>query len=112
MTITPATIEVDRKQARELYQKYKAHVHYSQPIDREIQRTYQLIAQGRMVIRALESIKAAGVNDRGLPVLAILRADFTHCHCDVHNDGRAWFGPGRHHWRSRGKEPLPAPGVA
>ena len=38
-------IVVDRVKARKLYRKYRAHQHYSKPIGKEIQRTYQLIAQ-------------------------------------------------------------------
>ena len=40
-------LAIDRDRARELYRDYKTHAHYSEPIDWEIQRTYQLIAQGR-----------------------------------------------------------------
>src|SRR5262249_15651449 len=56
------------------------HQHYSTPIDAEIQRTYQLVAQGRMVIKALESITLAGVNEKGWPKLAIMRADLEQCY--------------------------------
>lgn len=64
-------IEVDREKARELYRAYKTHQHYQQPLDAAIQRAYQLIAQGRVIIKALESIRAAGVGADGLPKLAI-----------------------------------------
>ncbi|MEM8936627.1 MAG: hypothetical protein AAGC77_09495, partial [Pseudomonadota bacterium] len=56
---------------------YKKHRHYSNPIDRESQRTYQLIAQGKTVIRAIQSIKNAGVDEQGRPHLAIARATAT-----------------------------------
>lgn len=77
MTIQPHHVQIDRDQAKELYRAYKAHVHYSEPIDREIQRTYQLVAQGRVVIKVIDSLKAAGVDDKGLPKLALARADVT-----------------------------------
>lgn len=67
ITLAPA-------RARELYRAYKTHRYYSTPIDRECQRAYQLIAQGKMVIRAIESIKRAGLDDQGRPRLAIARA--------------------------------------
>jgi hypothetical protein len=73
------TIKLDPETARDLWRQYKKHQHYSEPIDREIQRAYQLIAQGRLVIRAIESIKVAGLNDEGLPKLAIARADAESC---------------------------------
>lgn len=72
-------IRMRKGRARELWRAYKTHQHYSEPIDWEVQRTYQLIAQGRVVIRALESIKAAGLNENGLPRLAIVRADAKEC---------------------------------
>lgn len=96
-------IVIDRKEARELYQQYKKHQHYSDPIDHEIQRAYQLIAQGRMVIRALESIKAAGVFESGLPKLAITRADVKRIYCRISQDGGAEMYPnvgGRSQWAS------------
>jgi hypothetical protein len=92
-------IGLDPRHARDLYREYKKHQHYSQPIDWEIQRTYQLIAQGRMVIRALESVKAAGVNEAGLPKLAICRAGAQECFLEYWADGRVRFTPReRGHW--------------
>ncbi len=101
-------IVIDRKQALELYRKYKIHQHYSQPIDKEIQRTYQLIAQGRVVIKALESIKQAGLNEQGLPKLAIARADMTRCHLRLQNDGGAIMA--KHVWaRDNGRTRIEFP---
>jgi hypothetical protein len=70
---------VERTEARALYRKYREHQHYAKPIDWEIQRTYQLIAQGRVVIRAIDSIIKAGLNGQYLPRLALVRADATQC---------------------------------
>jgi hypothetical protein len=91
-------IVVDRVEARALYRKYREHQHYSTPIDWEIQRTYQLIAQGRLVIRALDSITAAGVGEDGYPKLAIIRADARDCFLRYDPDGRVVFAAD---WRSR-----------
>ena len=92
-------VELDRAKAKQLYRKYKEHQHYSTPIDREIQRAYQLLAQGRMVIKALESITLAGVNAQGWPKLAIMRADQEQCYFDPAYNGnggvfqsRRWGG--------------------
>ena len=82
-------LTLDPKEARELYRAYKKHQHYSEPIDDAIRRTYQLIAQGRMVIRALESVKAAGLDAKGWPKLAICRADIQVCHLTLWRDGTA-----------------------
>lgn len=70
---------VDRAEARRLWRDYRKHQHYSAPIDAEIQRTYQLIAQGRVIIKAIESIVEAGLDQEDLPKLAIVRADAEHC---------------------------------
>jgi hypothetical protein len=72
-------ITVDRAEAAALYRKYREHASYSQPIDWEIQRTYQLLAKGKLVIKALDSVVAAGVNEAGLPKLAIASATAKAC---------------------------------
>lgn len=80
-----ALTQVDRESARELWQKYQTHKHYQNPADAEIAAIYKRIAQGKTVIRALESIKAAGLNAEGFPNLAICRADMAEC----------WWRPSR-----------------
>lgn len=72
-------IVLDRDRARDLWRDYRKHQHWSQPIDREVMHTYQALAQGRMVIQALESIVKAGVDDGGLPRLAMVRANAQQC---------------------------------
>jgi len=72
-------IAIDKKQARELYQKYKTHQHYESELDWEVKRTYQLIAQGKIIIQAIESIKQAGVDAKGLPKLALANATARAC---------------------------------
>lgn len=88
-------VVVSRPKARELYREYKKHVHYQEPMDAEIQRAYQLISQGRVVIQAIESIKRAGLDDDAMPKLAIARADQTKCHLELWGDGSARFEPDR-----------------
>ena len=80
-------IALSQADARDLYRQYKDHRHYSTPIDDEIRRTYRAISQGKVVIQALESIKAAGLNDKGLPKLAIGRADLSEIFLDANSDG-------------------------
>ena len=46
-------VTLDRAEARALYRQYKAHLHCSKPVDRECMRAYQLLAQGKLVIKAL-----------------------------------------------------------
>lgn len=87
-------IEVTRSKARELYRKYKQHQHYSEPIDHEIQRTYQLIAQGRVVIRAVQSVISAGLGEDGWPRLALANATHQSVTCHMEKDGRTVFHKG------------------
>jgi hypothetical protein len=74
-TMETETLTFDRIKARELWRAYRTHQHYAKPIDQEIARTYHLIAQGRLMIRAIDSIIKAGLDEQGLPKLAIVRAD-------------------------------------
>lgn len=87
------SITLDRGEARTLFREYKKHLHYSQPIDREVMRAYQLLAQGRLVIKAIESVVAAGVNEAKLPKLAICRADAVECRLLTRHDGSATMTP-------------------
>lgn len=99
-------VEVDRQRALELYREYKKHAHYSKPIDRECQRAYQLLAKGRLVIRALESVRLAGVKaigtDAGFPKLALCRADAVSCKVSMNPNGSADMHAGDVERRSRG----------
>lgn len=88
-----ATISMTKTKARELYREYKKHQHYSEPIDLELQRTYQLLAQGKTIIQALESIKTAGLDEKGYPKLAIARADQREVFCTTWNSGACEFRP-------------------
>jgi hypothetical protein len=83
----PLTIAKDT--ARDLWRAYQTHKHYSTPIDREIMSAYQKLAQGKLVIKALESVVTAGVNEQGLPKLAITRADAQYCRLTMQGQGAA-----------------------
>jgi hypothetical protein len=85
------TIMLDRDEARKLYLKYRTHQHYQKPVDQEIAKTYRLISQGRVVIKALASVVEAGLGADGLPKLAIVRADATNCWLELHQTGYAQF---------------------
>jgi hypothetical protein len=87
------SVDLDRHKARSLFREYRKHLHWSAPIDRECMRAYQHLALGRLVIQALESVKAAGVKvegaDFGLPELALCRADAVSCVATINHDGSA-----------------------
>ncbi|SCK49483.1 hypothetical protein VAR608DRAFT_4929 [Variovorax sp. HW608] len=95
-------ITLDRERARVLWRDYRKHQHWSQPIDDEVSRTYHALAQGKVVIRALESMKVAGLDAGGLPRLALVRADAEHCWLQAESDGSAVFTMNQsalHAWR-------------
>lgn len=85
-------VEIPRNEAAKLWRKYQSHKHNRGPLDEEIQRIYHNIAKGRTVIKALESIIAAGIGNDRLPKLALVRADAPFCFLRVWNDGSASFG--------------------
>lgn len=72
-------LKIDTDKALELYRKYEAHKTRQTPADAEIESIYKHIASGKTVIRALESIREAGLNAQGFPKLAIAPAHFTDC---------------------------------
>jgi hypothetical protein len=88
-------LKMDPEKARELWRKYQAHVAGQTKADQEIAAVYKRLAQRRTVIRALESIRAAGVDERGYPRLAIARADETRISVRVGQNTTEWeFTPG------------------
>jgi hypothetical protein len=86
-------IKLDRGEADRLYRAYKSHAAYSEPIDWEIQRTYDLLRKGKVIIRALESIKQAGLNREFLPKLALAPATAKECFMTRYNDGQMVMRP-------------------
>lgn len=91
-------IVVDPDHALELYRAYLKDRHYDTPIDKEIRRTYRALSQGKTVIKALESVAAAGAYASGLPKLGLIRADMSHLICDREKDGSFAFYPRGRGW--------------
>lgn len=85
---------VDQSKAKEFHALYHQHRKDETAMDAEIRRAYKEIGQGRMIIRALASIEAAGMFTEGpyvgYPKLAIARADSIWCRV-VQNIDRAEF---------------------
>lgn len=86
-------VPVTREKARELMKAYRNHRSAQTPEDRAIERAYREIASGRVLIRALESIKAAGLDEQGMPKLAITRADHRRVRCSISAHSDAKFYP-------------------
>jgi hypothetical protein len=97
-----ALTQVDKDSARELWKKYQTHRNHQSPADAEIAAIYKRIAQGKTVIRALESIRAAGVDEKGLPRLAIARADTHLCYWHTRYGGECQFTDSRR-WNYQNK---------
>jgi hypothetical protein len=87
MQTIPVTIS--REEARELYQAYLKHRHYSTPIDAEVMSAYQKLAAGKTVIQAIASVAKGGVDELGLPKLALARADAKFCQLSMYGNGSA-----------------------
>lgn len=84
-------LELDREEAARLMRKYREHRAYQTPIDQEIESIYRAIARGGVVIRAFDSIRKGGADHKGLPKLAICRADAKECFVRISGDGSARF---------------------
>lgn len=80
-------ITVSRSEAEQLFRKYKTHAAWSEPIDWEVQRTYDLLRKGKVIIKALESIKQAGLDRAFLPKLALCSATAKKCELVRYRDG-------------------------
>lgn len=101
MPMDVTTIALDRQKAAELYREYKAHRHYSTPVDDEIRKAYRAISKGQVVIQALDSIKRAGLNEKGLPKLAIAGATASECVLRRERNGAAEMTWHPQAWRFR-----------
>jgi hypothetical protein len=93
-------IDLEPAAAGILYREYLAERHFSKPIDDEIRRVYREIAKGGVVIRALASIRDAGVNAQGLPKLAIVRAINDECFFYWRYDGSGRLAATEHYLHS------------
>lgn len=86
-----APVVIDKTKALDLYRDYQKHLHYSKPVDEEVRRAAHWIGRGKLVISALDAIKAAGLNSSGYPKLAIGRADLKEVFFYGSTNGRARF---------------------
>jgi hypothetical protein len=90
-------LQMEQSQARELYQAYQENRGHMTNDDRAIAAIYKRIAAGKLVIRALSSITAAGVGTDLLPKLAIMRADEHKVQCVSMNNEVRMQTLGRSH---------------
>ena len=107
--MTPETIDLDPDHAAELYREYRESRSFDTDVDEDIRAAYRAIAQGKMVIKALQSIANAGLNAEGLPKLAIGPACAEFCFVELRANGSAEFTPRQWmNYRNRSERiPLP-----
>lgn len=116
-----ATLNITAEEAETALAAYKQQLAEERTDeDRAVAQAYRAAARGLSIIRLTEAFRIAGRfpdrhgnEGRGLPRLAILRADFQTC--SVTSDGDDWvFGPERFH-RNRGalvgRDTVRVPGV-
>lgn len=104
-------LSMDKDQARDLYRVYQENRAGMTKDDVAIAAIYKRIAQGKLVVRALASITAAGINPAGQPKLAIARADEREIDCTIWND-TCRFEPRMGYTRSRDRNfQVPVPGL-
>ena len=88
-------VEIDRDAARQHWKAYLRDRHYAAPIDEELKQIFWHISQGRMIVRAIESIRVAGLYSsgpyEGLPKLALCRLDARACHVWLNAVGAATY---------------------
>lgn len=85
-------LTMDKAEAKKLYAEYRANSAYLTKDDQAIAAIYKRIAAGKLVIRALASITAAGLDRDGMPKLAIARADRTKVQCELDRDAVVFRG--------------------
>lgn len=100
MNIESATMQVDRWSARTKYLEYREAVkrrYATDPVgaskseEQQLTKAYAAIARGECVIDARKAIEDAGVDERGMPRLAIARADWKFVHCYRYDGGMVVF---------------------
>jgi hypothetical protein len=76
-------VNVSKEAAHAALLEYKQHRDRYDKRDWEIERIYRQIAKGNIVISAGDAIRAAGLDSKGRPKLAICEAHATHCVCSL-----------------------------
>lgn len=88
-------LSMEQEQARTLYKAYQESRGHMTADDRAIAAIYKRLAAGKLVIRALASITAAGLGDDKLPKLALMRADVPKVECAPQRDSIVFNSCGR-----------------
>lgn len=84
-------LNVDPATAQAALIEYKKHRNVYDARDWKIERIYRQIAKGKTVISVGDSIRAAGLDEKNRPRLAIMRADQTWCSCETWDSDKVVF---------------------
>jgi hypothetical protein len=88
------TITMERPKARQAFLDYRKAVREGGGAEDEaIMRGYRELARGRQLISLRETIQAGGLDDQGLPRLAVMRADVPWCWVRRTAHGSVTFTP-------------------
>jgi len=82
MNVQPLNEAITPEDALIALRDYNEHRKVHDKLDKEITRIYRAIAKGKKVISVQDAIVRGGIDGRGRPRLAIMRADqqFVRCH--------------------------------
>lgn len=110
-------IFMDAEKADELYKRYLKNRHYERSEDAEIRKAYRALAKGQLIVRALDSIRSAGLGEDTMPKLAIANAAADACYLSQTYQGGAVMASAqrsdaRHTRNSFRFDPGTFPGIA
>jgi hypothetical protein len=92
------TIEMDPAEAERAFRAYRGEfMKHRNQIDAELMKGYKALSEGKKLISATEAFAAAGMDDQGLPRIAINRADETDVTLDADRNGLRFYNRQRAH---------------
>lgn len=92
MAMDMAVLEVPKPQAERAFKAYQAAVrerHNAE--DEQIMRGYKAILSGKQIISLRKTMTTAGLDAKGYPKLAIIRADARLCWVEMNREGGCTF---------------------
>ena len=105
MVVPKEKIEKELEAFRQLIRNRKQQL--LTQIHRDLRRIYGHMYHGGKVIDVYESFRKAGLNENGMPRLAIARADGVECYCYRRDDGGAIFSIQRFNWNANYDDYVP-----
>lgn len=86
-------ITMNPSEARRAFRDYRRSMRrWGDPEDEQIARGYRALARGQQLISLRAAMRTAGLDERGLPRIAVLRADARSCFTEgVRHDGSVIF---------------------